>query len=72
MGQQIGIREAIGSFSRAVKFAIQVLPQESLSEYLSKVEAENLQLLLDLFEKEEEYEICALIAKILNQPEKSI
>jgi hypothetical protein len=64
-----GLSEAIGSFSRAVKFAIQVLPPESLSEYLAKVEKDNLQLLLNLFEQQEEYEICALILKTIKQNE---
>lgn len=65
MGQSIELSEAIGSFSRAVKFAVQVLPQESLLEYLAKVESENLHLLLNLFEQQEEYEICAIIAQVL-------
>jgi hypothetical protein len=63
----IGLSEAIGNFSRAVKFAVQVLPPESLSEYLGKVEKDNLQLLLNLFEQQEEYEICALILKAIKR-----
>ena len=65
MGNSIGISEAIENFSRAVKFAVQVLPQESLAEYLDKVEKDNLQLLLDLFEQQEEYEICAVIWNVI-------
>lgn len=67
MGNSIELSEAIESFSRAVKFAVQVLPTESISEYLDKVEKDNLQLLLKIFEQQEEYEICAVIAKVIKR-----
>mgnify|MGYP003579930066 CR=1 FL=1 len=62
----IRLSEAIENFSKAVKDAVQILPASSLSEYLSSVDQDNLQLLLNLFEQQEEYELCDIIVKALN------